>query len=538
MGYAGQTYRVPCDIGGFNANPNTDIIPPTSIIDGSNMNYHQGGKRKRKGTAKVNSTAISGAPHLIGGIDFILNDGTQFQVFASNDGKIYKNTTTTIKTGLTLNTVANFCVFNNTLYHTNRSDTIQTWDGVAASTSNLANPHADWGANNQPRQLLVHGRGNSERLVAIGTQTNPENVYLSANGSDNFATGVKISIKQATTDGGIVGAANFGDTLILFSRRKAYILDDTSTDTANWGYEEAQWSGGAAHFRCICQTPNDIFVMSEDGDIYSIVAVQAKGDYKAASVARPAYIDKWIKNNAASGTTIPSYHMRYDPVRRAVLLFWGITRQSNSAVLGIDIGMNVCLPFYIDRPIEEAWGVPLENTSYACGYAAVDSFLVRKTAGDYVVYTCGYNGFLWELETGTTDDGNAFRWGLMLPYNSMDNVRLNKRFDRLGIVAIPYADTTLSVRAWVDGHLIVGEDNLITEAGDYLLTEDGYYLVTEDEQLWDFSFSTNIDLVEAFNRLGELGKRIKIEIFNEAAASDALISQVLFDFKPLSVLPQ
>ncbi len=528
--YRGQTYKIPIELGGFNGNPDGDSIPPTSIIDGKNLNFHQGGKRKRKGTAKVNGTAVSGAPHLIGGIDFILNDGTQFQVFAGNDGTIYKNSTTTIKTGLTINQVSCFCVFNNTLYHTNRRDAIQSWNGVAASTSNIANPHADWVAGTSaPRQILVHGRGNSERLVGVGCITNPENVYLSADGSDNFATGVKIVVADSTKDGGIVGAVDFGDTLIMFSRKKAYLLDDTSTDTANWGYEQAQWDGGAIHFGGICKTPNDVICLTEDLDVYSLTAVQAKGDYKAASISRPSFVDNWLRNNVLRGQ-IPSYHTIYDPVRRAVLFFLF----STSPIL-VQVDM-MAVPFYIDRPVETAWGVPFRNEDYISGYAALSAFLVRKSAGNYVIYTCGYNGFLWELESGTTDDGNPFYSGLTLAYNGADNIRVNKRWDNLWIVAIPYADTTLKVRAWIDGHLIVGESNFITEAGDELLTEDGYYLVTEDEQLWTFTFSTNVDLIEAMQQLGEMGRRIKIEIFNEQATSDYMLTQAMFDFMPLGNL--
>lgn len=529
MSYKGQTYRVPCDIGGFTANPNTDIIPPTSIIGGKNLNYHQGGKRKRKGTTKVNGTAVSGTPQITGGIDYLLVNGNQFQVFAANNGNIYKNSTTTIKTGLTIDKMSDFVIWANTLYHTNGADTIQTWDGVAASTSNLTNPHTDWGAGDQPVQLVIHGKGNSERMWACGAADQPQRVYISANGSANFVTGV-LTINIATGDGsGIVGMVEFQDNLICFGKRRAYIIDDVSLTTSEWGYASAAWSGGVAHHRVICKTDNDVICMSEDMDIYSLSAVFQAGDYKAASIARPAFIDKWIRDNCKTAQ-IGKFHMIYDPVRRAVLVF---LVSNNSA----DNNVDICLPFYIDRPVESAWGVPLDNITYACGYDASCAFTVKKSAGNYAIYTGDYAGFIWELELGTTDDGNAFYNGLMLPYNSADNIRLTKRWDNLWVVAIPYADTTLSVRVWIDGQLCVGEESFITEAGDYLLTEDGYYFVTESEQLWDFTFSTNVDLVEEVTRIGERGKRIKVEIFNEATTSDYLLSQVLFDFMTLGALP-
>lgn len=526
MGYTGETYRIDISQGGFTANPNTDIIPPTSIIGGKNINFHQGGKRRRKGTVKVNGTAVSGVPEITAIIDFTLINGTQFIVFATSDGKIYKNSTTTIKTGLTANKIGCFCIFNNTLYYTNGTDTIQTWDGAAASTSNLTNPATDWGAGDQPTQLLVHGKGNSERLCAFGSADQPEAFYLSANGSDNFVTGVvKISIKESTGDGGIIGGVDFGDNLIMYSKRRPYILTDDSLTVTDWGYTSAQFDGGVSNWRLICKTPNDVICMTDDMDIYSITAVQSYGDYKAASIARPSFIDTWIKDNCKVAQIAKS-HMIFDPIRRAVLIFMVSNNSTNNEV-------DICLPLYIDRPVETAWGVPLDNVTYACGYDASCAAVVKKSAGVYAIYTGDYDGFIWELESGLTDDSNAFYSGLILPYVSADNVRIKKIWDNLWIVAIPYADTTLSVRVWMDGHLIVGESNLVTESGDFLLTEDGYYLVTEEEQLWNLTFSINVDLVEDMTNLGEEGKRIKIEIFNDSATSDYLLSQVLLDFRNL-----
>ncbi|MDP2672053.1 MAG: hypothetical protein Q8O68_00905, partial [Candidatus Daviesbacteria bacterium] len=171
MGYPGNIFPIPCDRGGFSHNPNIDTIEPFQMVDpSSNINIHNNYRQPRGGTSKINGTAVSGAPQLTGLIDYILPAGTQFNVFATNDGKIYKNSTTTIKTGLTANQIPNFCVFQGNLYHTNNSNIVQTWDGAAGSASDIANPHADFAAN-QPIQLVVHGKGASERIwAACGTR--------------------------------------------------------------------------------------------------------------------------------------------------------------------------------------------------------------------------------------------------------------------------------------------------------------------------------------------------------------------------------
>src|SRR3989337_1162030 len=208
MPYTGQTYKIPCSTGGFSHNPNIDGIEPNAMIDPSrNINTHNGYRQPRGGTAKVNGTAVSGTPQIMGLVDFILPAGTQFTVFGTSDGKIYKNSTTTIKTGLSTNVNMGFAIFNDTLYCFNGSNVVQTWDGVAAGTSNLANPAADF-ATNQPIQMIVHGKGTSERLWACcGTK----NVYASANGSDNFVTGVVNFPIDTKDEFGIIGLLEWQD---------------------------------------------------------------------------------------------------------------------------------------------------------------------------------------------------------------------------------------------------------------------------------------------------------------------------------------
>ena len=103
MGYVGQTVEVDLNIGGFNNNPNFDSLPPSALRDGSiNITLQDGGRRKRGGTAHVNSSAVSGTPRFMRLYDYILTTGTQFLMMAGNDGKFYKNYTDTIKTGLSI----------------------------------------------------------------------------------------------------------------------------------------------------------------------------------------------------------------------------------------------------------------------------------------------------------------------------------------------------------------------------------------------------------------------------------------------------
>ena len=99
MSYTGTTHFISCAKGGLNYNQNEDDIPPTDLIDGSkNINFHEGGFRKRGGTAHI-STEIDSGERLRGIFDYLKAAGSQYVVFATNNGKVWKSVGNTIKTG-------------------------------------------------------------------------------------------------------------------------------------------------------------------------------------------------------------------------------------------------------------------------------------------------------------------------------------------------------------------------------------------------------------------------------------------------------
>lgn len=514
MPYSGKTFQIPCSTGGFNHNPNLEAIAPNAMIDPSrNINTHNGYRQPRGGTAKINGTAVSGTPQIMGIVDYILPAGTQFIVFATNDGKIYKNSTTTIKTSLASSVNMNFTIFNDTLYCCNGSNVVQTWDGAAGATSNITNPAADW-TTNQPIQMLVHGKGASERLWAVcGTK----NIYASANGSDNFVTGVINFSIETKDEYGLIAMLEWQDNLIAFGKRQAFIINDTDASTANWGYSNAPWNGGVGNHRLLVKTDNDVLVMSVDGDIYSLTAVLQAGDYKAASVARPAFIDKWIRENIDLAQ-IAKFHGLFDPVLRAVKFFMVSTGASQ---------VDICLPFFIDKPALEAWGCPHENDGNISGYNASCSAWVRKAVGNYKIYTGDYSGFIWELETtNLNDDSNSYYKGFTFPYCNLDVPVQHKLIWKGRLVTEPEGDFFINTNIWVDNDAVLPGQVSLAGMGAVL---DSFVL---DTDVLGGQF-----LIDGGFDIGSTGKRIKGEFYNNAVNEDFRISQIQIHFREIGIRP-
>lgn len=513
MSYSGQTYAIDCSKGGLTANPNIDSIPAYMMTLARNINIDENGRGKRGGTSKLNATAGYDSTQLTGGFDFIKLSGTQKSVIGTTNGKLWQSSTVTIKTGLTAGEFFSFEVFEDELYICNGADTPQTWNGTAAGTSNITTPAADWTGTNQPFQMVKHGRGNSERLWAIL----PSGIYASADGDGKeFVTGmVNIPI---SANSGLTGAVEFGDRLIVFNKNKAFVIDDADTNTANWGYEGAIWEGGASHWRLIVKTPNDVVCMMDDGNIYSLTAVQSYGDYKSASITKPSWMDKWIRENCDLGQ-IDKFHAVYDGELRLIRFF--IVRTGQTQV-------DTCLVYFIDRG-PDGWVIH-DNQNYNSGFKASASWIHHRIPAEhhsFYVYTGDYSGFVWELEeTNANDGGNPYYGGFKTARTTLEQPRLSKRFDKGWIITKAQGDYNLNVQAVVDN--VPQTTQTVSLSGTGAVYGTGIY-------------GTDIyggdELIDKFFNVGVVGRRIMFEIYNSGLNETFFISQILQDFKPLGNRP-
>jgi len=528
MSYSGKTFDIPFSGGGLTFAPNTDDISPVMMVDGTrNIDLHVRGRGTRGGTAHVNTTVIPGLPRIMGLYDFILRNGNQFMVMATSDGNLYRDESNTIKTGLTANRQTNFEVMNNKLYAVNGADTPQLWTG-SGDTSDLGSLPGAWSSGNYPSYFIKHGRGLSERMFALGIANDPSRLYYSTlnNGvTDATFTGAGSgSIYIETGDGdGIVGGIEFGDRLILFSKTRAYILDDTDTDTANWGYSQAQWGDGAAHGRVLIKTPNDLVAMTEDGDIYSVIAAESYGDYQQASIARPAFIDTWIREEC-NLSLVDDFHGVYDPVLRAIYFFVVRTGQTQ---------IDRALVYYIDRGPQQGWMIH-DNLTSVSGFSASSSALFKAAAGSFKIYTGGYSGFVWKLnEESVNDNSNGYRASIKTPNmpfqdaQGLSLVRLTKKYLRGWGIVQAKGDFDINVDIWVDG----------IKKTSQTLNMIGSTEVWGGANWGAFAWGSKKELIEKTFDIGTTGKRIQFEFYNENVDEGFFMSKEQIDYKALGKRP-
>lgn len=514
-----DTYEIPFNLGGLNHSSNIDKIPPEAMVHPSrNLNLNEDGRGNRGGTAKM-LTGYGGA-QIMGQFDFILQDGSQFLVVATADGKVWKNITATIKTGLTANKKTRFEVLNNVLYMFNSADVPQVWDGSAGSTSDLSNIPTDWTGTSFPAWAVKHGRGLSERLWAGGCPDNPNTIYASklndgVTEADFSNAEVHITYVETGNDGGLSGAVEFGDRLIMFSTRTTFLYDDSDTNTDNWGYSKAQFEYGIANFDLIVRTPNDLIGMMEDGTVYSVSTVESYGDYQAASLTKPAHIDRWIQEyiNLAK---IAQFHAIYDPKLRGIKFFMVYKGQTQ---------ITMALVYFIDRGPMDGW-IPHDNQSSTSGYTASASCLYKEGVGNHKVLTGDYNGNVWEIETeNKNDDSNGFYAGLKLARLTFNNARTTKKYMRAFLLCHAKGDHDIFINIWTYNGAIS------SLAGNTSINLDAGQAVWGSVNWGDFLWGSAEEIIDKVFGIGRVAKRVQFEFYNSNVNESFFLSTLQIDFK-------
>lgn len=539
MGFTGKVNVIDDSVGGFVHNINSDNLPPSSMVEGSrNINLQNGGKEKRGGTEHLFSTALGGGsfydsaafgtgvwsgastlPAQITGLfNFAKTNGSSTIISTNVEGSVYSDNLNLIATGVG-SQFPTFETLNDMLLLTNITGEVKTWDGTAASMSVLANQPLDW-AGVSPRQIIKHGKNNSERLWAIGVPGFESNIYISALGSTDFGTTPFVLHIETGDQGGIIGGVEFGDRIILFSRNSAYTITDTDLDTNNWGYEQSQWTGGVAGNRVIVRVPNDVLCFTADGDIYSVVSADNYGDYKEASLIRGSFLHKWIED-FVDLAQIDKFHGVYDRNLRAVKFF--IVRKGSQEV-------DTALVFYIDslKNPENGWTIH-DNVANPSGYSASCSAWAKNNQTDrYFVITGDYLSTTWRLEQDFKADNKLGFLALRkTPPLDFGNSRMTKGFRKGHIIAREEGNFNVTIKVFIDGDLRATET--VTLGGSGSVYGSAFFSTGtygEPETLIERDFQARF-----------IGRRIQYEISNAGPGEDMFISKILTDYQELGVRP-
>jgi len=503
MGFRSEILHVPMTEAAFNYSRNFELIPDTGLIDPStNFNLHNLGLESRGGTSIFMGANIN--ERIMGGYDFRQSTGTQNMVYAKQNGTVYANDDgTEIATGMSVSNFFHFSQFYNDLFIADGGTTPQIWTGGGVTTP--VTPPSDWATSGNPFQIIFHPRGASFRNWAI----TPNGVYASATNDGSDFSDANVKYIPIYSKGGLVAGIEFGQELFVFSKTETFRIDDSSTNDADWGYKKAIWEGGAAHWRLMVVADNDVYIMTDDLTIYSLQGVFQTGDYRKASVSRPAQIDRYLRENATF-QNIENWHCAYDPKLRCIKWFVQVG-ESNT---------NTALVQFIDKPTDKMWAYH-NNDLHPSGYIASASWTTRKTTSDWRIRTGDYSGNIWELENSARNDNfQAIPSKMKFKPWQFGNPVMHKRFNK-GVMRVRSAtNITLIIFVWIDNRRIP----------DVSLTISGSGAVFDVARFDQSYFADDIISQTPFD-IKSFGKTMQIQINHDAVNEDFFFSEILVAFK-------
>ena len=518
MAYRGQVLRSPFLQTGLRDDRSQELLPVTSLVlPSKNVNFHENGLSKRGGSTKVFGSPLSGAPRIQGGFQFRMNDGSYFDLFAAG-GKVFNtNGSNVLKTGHSTSNPISFAqigsqsgqTISQKVFWADGQMAPQYWDGAAGSSSAVTTA-TSWGSTSgMPFQIINHARNANIRLWAI----TPDSVWASKLGEPwNFGDAAVIQI-PVYSKGGLVGGIDLGGQLFVWDKTKTYLIDDTDPDSQKWGYHESLWEGGAAHWRLVCKANNNLFIMAEDSTIYSLQGIIATGAYAASPLARPAYIDKYIRDNVTL-SNINNFCCAYDRKLRAIKFFMQVGGSIN----------NIALTYFIDKDPSMAWIIH-DNEDYASGYNASAVWEVRNGPGDWQLWTGDWSGDLWKLEqTARSDNGNSYRTRIKSIRQDLGAPRAWKHFKGLVLRGSATGEVDFDVQTYIDGERQQDESFTVSGSGARFGTAK-----------FDTAVFAGDSLVPTTIDIGYYGRDIQVEFINNAIGQDFFLSELLYLYNPRGI---
>jgi hypothetical protein len=521
MGYAGTQFRMPLTDTGFRDDRNTQLLPPTALLQPSaNLNYHENGLSKRGGTAiQVHGMGQAGQ-----GIFQFYTPTIQRLLFAAG-GKVYQTSyANVLASGLSTSNPISFIQTSKYVFFCDGQNTPYYWDGIAATATQVT-PAATWVSGpDQPFQMVNHtraGSGAGDRMWAV----TPDSLWYSdINNPIQFATGTAGQI-PIDSIGGLVGAFDLGGQLFAFSRTQTFLIADTDPTLTNWGYTNAIWEGGTASFRLIHKANNNIYFMTEDGLIYDLIGVLTTGGYNAVPLDRPAFVDKFIRDNV-NLNNIENFHVSYDRKLRALKFFM---QQGGSA-------NNIALTYFIDKQPTSAWIVH-NNTNFTSGYNASCSTEVRVNPGNYQVWTMDYSGNIWGLEqTSRDDNGNPYPVVLMTRAQDLGSSgqnyqtgtygmpRNNKHWLALALRGDASGPTNFTLYPFIEG--VALDSQTFTMGGTGAEFDSAHFDVDV--------FATDLITTDPV-LMGFYGRDLQIQLVENEIGTDFFLAEILYFVKPLGI---
>ena len=414
----------------FGGGTSEGVIVVPFLVDGQDLFYElDGGPHKLWGATKLNSTAITetGTAQPVNGMFDYWRMGTsgtavQRRICAAGT-KILKEDLDGVWddlfTGLEDDKIPSFCVFDDILIISTDSavDVPRSWDQTTAQ--NLAGTPPNFAF------AVEH----KNHVFAAGVWANPSRLYYSQPlDPEDWTSAGSGSIDISPDDGDrITGLASHKNELWVFKGPyKGSIHRLTGSAEADWARTTFINGIGCAAHNTIFRYGDDLGFMGIDGDIHSLAATAAFGDFNQKFLSAPIarYIHDSMSHTRlqyASAATHPSMGI-------VIITVSGAGQSQNDQCLMMDYRFN---------PVRWAlW--PTVNAA---------SVAIMRNSGVPRPFFGGYDGYVRRGENPNRSfDGTALSYKVTLPYLNFGAPDEAKTVSRLRVSQAPKGSYDLTLQ--------------------------------------------------------------------------------------------
>lgn len=456
MAYSGFVAPIVLGNVGLVTDGSSADLPINALSKANNITFQDGRIAKMRGNTKFNSTVLTGAPAVVGLIDWWPTSALQRLIALTGDGKMWRDTgdgtfssTTAIKTGLgSLTTDSHFVTGgqesagrNRKLFtFTNGSSQIQVLSGDSTTNNAISAPSADWSAANYPTFGIIY----QNRLCVMGGASNRHQLYFSTLADhEDFTTSSPPTFSIFPGEGdGILSAYVYRGLLFIFKKPfGVYVLDGRDPSTANWTISRFSDAFGVAGPHSVLQILGDLVAGNSNGSYTSLQASQNFGDFDAGDVLQNAKVEEYIRDQL-NFTGLPYSQCIYYPEKK-IAMFTGqsTTTLTRDRILAIDVARQSPRIYLITKDSPNCLALRKDSQGISRPiYGSAAGFVYLM---DQATFNHDGSSYLGEFQTAYTD------FGQIDP--SLSNK--NKIFDFLEVNYVPTGNNSFYIGVYVDGSL-------------------------------------------------------------------------------------
>jgi hypothetical protein len=464
------------------AEDDVDTITVTTVDSTNGIGGYAAGGRLVAPQVTVAGVYLCG--RIAGTVDFydagFSGAGQQIQVYESSTSD---GTYTTSAVPITSTNANLYLAFGTTF----------TYEPAGSATPNVCyGIPTDWTDGDMPKYSMIYNVGNAKGILFYGVRTYPGRIYIVPDDSFDASDSNVVTFTIETEDAiGVVGAREYGQRQFVHSMGSGWYLNLLDTSTSNWTFVKVPYRAGVMHDRVMVEANNDLYIMSPDGNIYSVKRVQEYGDYEAGSLtkptpSRPYDVNRWIIDNI-DFNYFEDFHANYDPDIEAVL-FWVVRSGQTTS--------DTALAYFVNF---DRWLI-LDNRTSNSGYSASCSFIYTGSGEARKLYTGDHSGNVWKLnQSDRNDNSNGYYAGFELnPFLlPQGDIISDRRFDKVWLVQEVDASVDMTVTVDVDG----------TQFSTGTVAADAKH--------------TTYDI-------GKVGREIAVEVSNSTADDDFFLMGLVF----------